>query len=187
MENRKKIIDEILPTRKYGHYFRLVEPEDAEFIVSLRNDTKLSRYINETSSKIEDQLKWIEEYKIREKNGKDFYIICLSEDTKEKLGLNRIYKIEDSYCEFGSWLYKANTGKLSSIFGDLFCKSIIFEDFNINKCLLEVRKKNKSVLRYTKSFNPVIIGENDLSYYFDLDYKNFKKQRDKLLNFFTND
>ena len=106
MHNRKQIIDEILPANAYGYYFRLVEVEDAEFISTLRNNEKLSRFIHETSTDIKDQIKWLKEYKIREKKGEEFYFMCLKEDKKTRLGLNRLYDINGDICEYGSWLKK---------------------------------------------------------------------------------
>ena len=62
--------------------------------MSLRNDEKSSRFINETSNKLEDQIAWLKEYKKREAAGTDFYIICMSSDNKIRYGLNRIYDIK---------------------------------------------------------------------------------------------
>jgi len=179
--DRKKIMDGILPTNAYGSYFRLVEIEDAEFIVSLRNDEKLSRHINATSAQIEDQINWLKEYKIREERGRDFYIICLKEDRTTKLGLNRIYDITADYFEFGSWVYSPEADSNTSILGDLFVKSLAFEKLHLKICNLQVRKKNRRVLWYTKSFNPIMVGEDELSYYFELNHDNFSMQRAKLL------
>lgn len=181
MHNRKQIIDEILPANAYGCYFRLVELEDAQFILSLRNHEKLSRYINPTSTEIEDQINWLKEYKVREKKGEDFYILCLKEDKKTRLGLNRIYDITGDTFEFGSWVYSPDAGPNMSIFGDLFVKSLAFEKLQLKSSKLQVKKENKRVLWYIKSFNPTLVGEEELSYYFELDYANFKAQSDKLL------
>ncbi|MCF6297749.1 MAG: GNAT family N-acetyltransferase [Flavobacteriaceae bacterium] len=182
MLNRKKIIDQLLPVSKYGYYYRLVEVEDAEFILSLRNNEKLARFINKTSNKLEEQINWIKEYKKREEKGEDFYFICLTADMKTKLGLNRIYDIESNSCEIGSWLFSSKSGQDKAILGDLFCRSIAFEALNLKICRIAVRKKNKPVLRYTKSFNPKLVFEDELSFNFELKYNEYKEQRDKLLN-----
>jgi RimJ/RimL family protein N-acetyltransferase len=181
MINRKELIDDVLPTRKYGCYFRLVELEDAEFILSLRNDERLSRYINETSNKLEDQINWLKEYKKREAKGTDFYIICLSNDNKIRYGLNRIYDIKSEDFEFGSWLYAQDYAKDNAVLGHLYSISIAFEVLNLKLCRASIRKKNKSVLRFMKSYNPALISEDELSYYFTFDYNNWNKRRKELL------
>ena len=179
--NRKQLIDEILPKKQFGLYFRLVELEDAEFILSLRNNKKLSKYIHQTSGNIEDQIAWLKEYKIREKNGKDFYIICLKEDKKTKLGLVRIYDIKDDNCEIGSWVFKQDSGTHAAILGDLFAKTIAFETLKFRFCRASTMKENTNVMRYSKSFNPIFVDEDELSLYYEFYYDNFKVQRDKLL------
>lgn len=180
MNKRKQLIDQILPANKYGCYFRLVEIEDADFIVSLRTEDKLSRYINETSSSIHDQINWLEEYKGREEKGEDFYILCLSQDEKKKYGLVRIYNITEREYECGSWIFRPGIEPHIAVLTDLFVRSIAFETLNFEICKSEVRKKNESVLKYNQSFNPTIISEDDSSYYFELDYRNFKTRRDEL-------
>ena len=64
-EEKVKIINKLLPLNRYGILLRLVTEEDAEFIFSLRTDPSLSRFVHQISHKIEDQIKWIKEYKIR--------------------------------------------------------------------------------------------------------------------------
>ena len=50
----------------------LVEENDAEFILSLRLDEKYNKFLSSVSSEIEDQKKWIKQYKNEEimKNAK---------------------------------------------------------------------------------------------------------------------
>ena len=56
-------------TDRYGLHVRLVREEDAEFIVKLRTDPKLGRYIHATDNNVEKQRKWIRDYKKRENDG----------------------------------------------------------------------------------------------------------------------
>ena len=181
MQNRKQIIDNILPVNSHGCYFRLVELEDAEFILSLRNHEKLSRYINPTSAEIEEQFKWLKEYKVREKKGEDFYILCLKADQKTKLGVVRIYNINSDDFEIGSWVFRPGAGPNVAILGDLFTFSLAYEKLHLKTCNISVRKKNKPVLWYTKSFNPTLIREDELNYFFKLYYDNYKVRRDELM------
>lgn len=182
MERKKKLIDSILPINKYGCHFRLVNIEDAEFILSLRNNEKLSRYLSPTSNDIENQKNWIKGYKKREENGEEFYFLCLSPDKKTKFGLNRIYNFHSEKFEIGSWLFSEQSEQGKSILCDLFSRTLAFEVLNFKICVFEVRKNNKSVLKYHKLFSPKITSEDDLNYYFELDFLNFDKQKNKLLN-----
>ncbi len=187
MEKRKKDIDQLLPLNKYGCYFRLVEVEDAEFILSLRKNEKLSRFISPTSNKILDQINWIRDYKKRELKGEEYYIICLSGNQKIKLGLNRLYNFKGNEFEIGSWLFSPDKKSESAVLGDLFSRTMAFEFLNFDLCKFEVRKNNKSVLRYHRFFKPDLIGEDKMNYYFEIDFIRFKKQKDKLLKIFNYD
>ena len=52
---------------------RLVELEDAQFIVSLRNYAKSQKFLSSTSTSIEVQEQWMRDYKLREKHCIEFY------------------------------------------------------------------------------------------------------------------
>jgi len=181
MIERKVFIDSLLPIQKYGCHFRLVNFTDAEFILSLRNDPKLSRFINETSNKLEDQIHWLKEYKLREAQGIDFYIICMSNDNKIRYGLNRIYNIGKDDFEFGSWLYGPESPKDKSILGSIFTHTLAFEFLHLKTSKVMVRKDNTSVLRYYRSFNPIFVDQDELYYYFSYEYEIWKRRRIELL------
>ena len=52
-----------LSGQRYGLHYRLVNETDAEFIVGLRTDNKLKRFISSTERSIERQIEWTKEYK----------------------------------------------------------------------------------------------------------------------------
>ena len=170
-----------LPIITYGFLFRYVEVTDAEFILSLRTDDKLSLHLNKTSHDVQDQINWIRDYKEREYKKKEFYVICCTPDNKTRFGVNRIYNIENNSFEIGSWLFQSNPENSVAIISDLFCRSIFFNQPNLTKCVFEVRKQNKKVLKYHRMFSPRLISEDENNFYFDLDKYNFMKQKNKLL------
>ena len=57
---------------RYGVDTRLVVESDAEFILSLRTDTFLTRFIHSTENNLEKQIEWIRNYKEREKEGREY-------------------------------------------------------------------------------------------------------------------
>ena len=76
--------------RGEGVLMRLVEKSDAKFIVDLRTDEKLGKNLSKTSSSLDDQVNWIEDYKKRESRQKEFYFIF--EDLNHKpWGTVRLY------------------------------------------------------------------------------------------------
>ena len=68
-------LDSDFTYEKYGLQLRFVNEDDAEFIIKLRTDPKLGKFIHSTSSDIEEQKKWIRAYKKREQAGTDYYFI----------------------------------------------------------------------------------------------------------------
>jgi RimJ/RimL family protein N-acetyltransferase len=185
MNNHKEIVDRILPALKYGCYFRLVETEDAEFILSIRNDEQLSRYIRKTSPTVADQVAWISTYKEREKDGTDFYLLCLAEDRTTKLGVVRIYDIHDGQFEFGSWVFRKDIPKHLPILADMFISSLAFEQLGLKVCRVTSMEENQSVMNYIKSFNPQFVKKEGDLYHYDIDYPRFKARRDLILKLFS--
>ena len=181
--NKKfRIIQTLLPIIKYGSILRLVDISDAAFIFRLRTDPKLSRFIHKVSNNIEDQIVWIDQYKFREEKGEEFYFISLDAGTGTPQGLSRIYNFNHDEFELGSWIYLPDTDVSKSILGDIAVREIAFDNLLFNTCRFEVRKSNKSVVRYHKGFSPELIGEDGENYYFKLTKATFNRKKFKYLN-----
>ena len=166
-----------------GIRMRLAEISDAEFIVNIRTNSKLDRYISHTSSSIEDQINWIKEYKKRELEQKEFYFIF--EDSNYKpWGTMSLYDLtKDSFTQ-GSWLCLPGNKDNIALKADLLGKEFAFEKLNYNACLFDTRKKNRRVLALNKLFCPVLIDEDDLSFFFRLDKETYYKNREKVIKLF---
>ena len=164
---------------KYNLRLRLVELQDADFILNLRTNQKLNQYLSNTSLELSDQIKWIEQYKIRELKGIEYYFLAIDEDDI-KLGTTRIYNIENNCFEIGSWLFSEIAPLGTSIKADLMAREFGFESLGLEYCKFEVRKANIKVLKYHYKFNPEIIGEDDSNIYFKLSKNDFKIQCQKL-------
>ena len=76
---------------KYGLKVRLVQEEDADFIVKLRTSPKASNFLHYTDCDINKQKEWIKEYKTREMEGKEYYFVFIKNNQKQ--GLIRLYNI----------------------------------------------------------------------------------------------
>jgi hypothetical protein len=139
------------PVSRYGLNFRLVVEDDAEFIVGLRTNKKLSRYISSTDSSVQNQVNWIRNYKHREAEGKEYYIL-FEDGNKEKLGLVRLYKIEGKSFTAGSWLVSPDADEMVGIKSDLFLLVFSFEELKLEECFIDMRKENKKLVRYHSKF-----------------------------------
>jgi len=165
---------------KYGIFVRLVNESDAPFILRLRTNTKLARYIHSTDNDIQKQIEWIRSYKERERDGKDYYFIYFQSGIP--IGLNRIYNIEEYSATGGSWLCEPGLD-VEKVISTLFImRNILFETLGKLKDKFDVRKDNVQVLRTHQMMGAKLVGESMLDLYLELDKRVYLKKRDYLLD-----
>lgn len=135
---------------KYGLYARFVEERDAEFIVKLRTDEMLSKYLHATGSSIDKQIEWIKNYKERERAGQDYYFIFIKEG--KPVGLNRMYNMHGTTFTTGSWVFSREASYEDSIAASIMIRELAFEQLGME---LEdgydgVHVDNKKVYKFNK-------------------------------------
>lgn len=145
---------------KYGIDVRLVNEDDSAFILSLRTNPKLSKYLHQTDNDEEKQRQWIREYKKREADGRDYYFIYSKYG--EPFGLDRIYNINGYSCTSGSWICKPNTPLALSVATALLCREITFNILHLKEDNFDVRKGNSQVQKFNLMLGCEKIGETDL-------------------------
>jgi RimJ/RimL family protein N-acetyltransferase len=84
---------------------RPVTLKDAAFIVELRSDPVLNRYLHEISPRVGDQVAWLERYFARPD---DYYFIVEDADSGERHGTIGIYDVEEdgAGAQWGRWILK---------------------------------------------------------------------------------
>jgi len=162
---------------RYGLQVRLAEVEDAEFILALRTDSRLSRHISATSPDLEQQRDWLRRYKLREAEGKEYYFII--QLNNNPIGTFRLYDIEGDSFVSGSWVFSPDSPAGASILGEIICKEIAYENLGLKHNRGDVRKDNRQVLRYNMSYFPVVTGEDELNVYLEFTRENFEKYKQK--------
>lgn len=148
------------PQNRYGIHVRLVDESDAEFIVMLRTDSRLSKFINSTDNDVEKQKDWIKAYKNREENGLEYYFI-FEKPLGNRLGVSRIYNVAQSTFETGSWIFKKDAPFGSAFLGDIICHEIAFELFPDMINIHDIKKDNFGVNKYAEEFHPILISETE--------------------------
>jgi hypothetical protein len=181
-KQRSEIIQNLMPYIKYGCLFRLVDQSDAEFIYVLRTDAVLSRFVSQVSGDVFVQKRWIIDYKKREAAGEDFYILSIDPETGSKQGVSRLYNFRNSVFELGSWLYLPQADISKSILGDIIAREIAYDILDFDVCTFEVRKANKSVIRYHQGYSPELTDEDEQNFYFRLSKETFNLHKNKFLN-----
>lgn len=162
---------------------RLVEIEDAEFLLSLRLDPNKSRHISQVDGDLEKQVKWLTDYKVREELNSEYYFI-IEDKNKKQFGCVRLYDfIEDSFC-WGSWILKDGSPSFMAVESALQVYEFAFYNLKFNKCHFDVRKENASVVAFHERFGAKKISDDNLNFYFTYskdDYENIKSRYGKFL------
>ena len=135
---------------KYGLSARFVTEDDAAFVLLLRTDPKLSRFIHPTENDEEKQRAYIRGYKEREMQGSDYYFIFFLR--AEPVGLARIYNIQETTFTFGSWLFKEGLPYWVSIAGAIIAREFAFEGLGKEKEVEAdgTHEDNKGVISFSR-------------------------------------
>ena len=167
------------PISRYGISVRLVEEDDAEFILRLRTNEKLSRYLHKIDNDLEKQKQWIRDYKNRENDGKEYYFLFYNKT--QNIGVSRLTDIQEGKGTGGSWICDPSCRFEDIIATSLLCGDIFFEILGIEKDVLNVSKGNNSVLRFHKLRGSTIIHEDDIQYTLELNKYDYLKNRGKII------
>ena len=167
---------------KYGLKVRYVQEYDAERILKLRVDEKLSKHLHKTENDIDKQLAYIRNYKLKEYKKEEFYFAFVLEESLYPIGFYRIHDINYNAKTFtiGSWIFEQNCG-IYPVLADILLKEYGFEYLNLEFCYFDVRKMNKSVLKYHSYFSPIKINEERDNVYFCLKKCDFINVKENIL------
>ena len=170
---------------KYGLSYRLVNENDASFIIKLRTAPQIGNFLHKTSNNIDDQKRWIDAYKKREEEGTDYYFIFYKDD--EPIGLDRIYDIKAGTFNIGSWVIKPGVPIECVLAIPIITNEIAFEllGLEINESTDGVHEDNKKVLKFNKMLGYKVTGkyqtENGIFYSIRLTKKDFEERKPFLL------
>jgi hypothetical protein len=167
---------------RYGISVRLANENDSEFILKLRTNSILSRYLHPTENNLDIQKEWMRQYKFRETRGIDYYFI-FSKDG-QSYGLERIYDIEGDSFTHGSLVFAEDAPFGMSILADIITREIAFDDLELKHNYFDVRKGNINVRNYHLKFKPSFLREDDDNMFYVLEKEDFEKNKARFLKLF---
>lgn len=129
---------------RWGCRLRPVVQSDAEFIVRLRTQDHTLGMIHDTSSSIEKQHQWIEDYESR---AGDYYWIIENMDNQMPVGTHGLYHIEEKQGEIGRWVMLPET-HFPVAAPTLLTYEFAFEALGFDKIVFDVVSDNRKVLKY---------------------------------------
>lgn len=166
-----------------GLTVRLVNEGDVDYILSLRTNKFLTRFIHQTDDDRDAQIEWIRRYKQREAEGREYYFIYLLNGNP--IGVNRIYNIFEYYGTIGSWICNPGNEAELSLKTYILMFDMMFEHIKLDITLFDVRKVNKHVWKLHKLLGAMSVGESDIDYYFTLDKATYYKNRETLISLYN--
>lgn len=169
--------------RLVGHtlVMRDAAPEDAEFIVSIRTDQKKSRFINATPPDLSHQVRWLEAYSAG--TGQAYFII---ESEGGAIGTVRIYDGKDySFC-WGSWIIKDSSPLHAAVESALMIYVFAIEHLGFCRSHFDVRKENKSVLRFHERFGAKRVCESVRDVHYEIEEPEIRRSCKKFAKYLPN-
>lgn len=132
----------------YAYRLRPIRLEDAGFVVELRTDASLGKYLNSTSTKISDQESYIRRY--YERVG-DYYFVIEKMETREQEGLIAIYDLDDKEktAEWGRWIIKPSS--MAGLESAYLIYKFSFEILGLKSVYCRTIAKNEKVVSFHDS------------------------------------
>lgn len=155
---------------------RLIEEDDAAFVVGLRTDEKLNKFISAVSNDVEAQKKWIRNYKTDETRGSQFYFIIERNDGA-RCGTVRIYDIQADSFSWGSWILNDKKTRFAAVESAFLVYQFGFETLGFSKCHFEVMKENEKVRSFHEKMGAKIVSEDDDFIYYNISKASVEKAR----------
>ncbi len=144
---------------------RLIEPDDAAYVHSLRTNPVYNNHLSEVTGTIDDQRQWIESYKAREATGQEFYYVIERKDGT-RCGLVRLYDIEAECFTWGSWILDENKPSKAALETALLIYDIGFERIGCGHAVFDVRSDNTHTLAFHRRFGAKETDADELNVYF---------------------
>ncbi|NLF25765.1 MAG: GNAT family N-acetyltransferase [Deltaproteobacteria bacterium] len=171
----------IIRTRSF--YLRLASIWDAEFIFSLRSDPQISAFLSKISGGVEEQRRWLTEYKLREAAQQEFYFVIL-DPSCTPLGTIRVYDITPETFTWGSWMLCKQAPKFAAIESALAAYDFGFNYLGLKRCTFTVDRLNLPVCRFHDNFGARRERADQKQYYYSFDQEGFAKACRKYQKYF---
>ena len=167
--------------------FRLVEIEDAEFILNLRLEK--GEFLSATNPNLAEQENWIKSYKKREELKEEYYFIIENKNGL-RAGTIRLYDIDykTKTFTFGSFIVDRESEsihKLSAFEAINLIFEFAFEKLSLNNCFFDCRKNNRKANDFYIRFGAKIIKEDDLDYFYKFSFDDYQIAKIKYKKFLT--
>jgi methionyl-tRNA formyltransferase len=162
---------------------RLVTADDANFILSLRNDPAKGKNLSPTGSSLSEQERWLESYESRRRASKELYFII--EHGDEPVGTVRLYDYilsADSFC-WGSWIIAAGVSPAVAYHSAILVYDLAFGPLGFSMAHFDVRQANASVWRFHERMGACLEREDATDRFYKYEYDSYVARRAELVRY----
>lgn len=166
------------PPTVEGVFLRLrpVQVDDASYIFRLRSDPRYATHLSPITGTVEDQRRWIQNYKEREAEGLEIYYVIERRD-EIPCGLVRLYNIGSDIFTWGSWILDENKTPKAALESSLLSYDVGFNKLGLRKAVFDVRRNNHHALAFYRRFGAVETGADDQDIFFVYERERFLVDR----------
>lgn len=131
-----------------AYRLRPICDEDAAFVISLRNDPSLNRFLHKSSQNLEDQLAWLSSY--YERNN-DCYFVIERKNGGMPEGVISLYDIDyvSRSAEWGRWILRP--GSSAAVESAWLIYRCAFEQLELQEVYCRTVAENKGVVSFHDS------------------------------------
>ena len=155
---------------------RLIRPEDAEYVHSLRTDPAYNKHLSPVRGAAADQRRWIEAYKAREATLSELYYVIERRDGIP-CGLVRLYDIGCDSFTWGSWILDHNKTRKAALESAVLSFGVGFDNLHLSQALVDVRCDNDRALAIYQRLGMTELRRDDQDVYFSYPRTRFDADR----------
>jgi RimJ/RimL family protein N-acetyltransferase len=132
----------------FAYRLRPIADKDAEFIIKLRCDPELNRFLHSTSVSLYSQLDWLAKYYARPG---DWYFVLERRYDSISEGLSSLYDLDAQQCiaEWGRWILRKDS--LAAVESAWLIYRCAFELLSLRQVYCQTVAENESVVSFHDS------------------------------------
>lgn len=132
----------------FAYQLRPICDSDAEFVIKLRSDPELNRFLHSTPANLEIQLDWLSQYYMRPG---DWYFVLENRSDGTAEGLVSLYDLdaEQGRAEWGRWILRK--GSIAAIESAWLIYRCAFEELCLREVYCRTVAENESVVSFHDS------------------------------------
>jgi RimJ/RimL family protein N-acetyltransferase len=160
---------------------RTATEDDAQFILDLRLNPDLNKFLSKTDPSVEKQKEWLRA-KMDQEN--DYHMIVEGLNG-EPLAVVAIYDIDpvDKTFQWGRWIVKPGAPKYTALESALLCHEVAFHHLGLNKSIATPYWENERCVSFLRRFGSTTVREGPVGPVFEITKEDFKSIREKHRNF----